>query len=144
MSKQGIKDLETKLTELAGKKERLEVKLEEIVQLLGTRDSQFHTFREELVAVKRDITVLNDCLKRAESFDDSDNSQVELGNRVKLVNHKYCYDVRIVSSLEADPSERKISSESPMGLSVLGQKLGAIVEILTPQGAIKFNIVDIA
>ena len=49
----------------------------------------------------------------------------------------------IVGSAEADPSEAKISNESPVGSAVLGQKVGQIVEVVAPAGRMKFKVVNI-
>jgi len=49
----------------------------------------------------------------------------------------------IVGSAEADPSEAKISNESPVGSAVLGQKVGQIVEVVAPAGRMKFKVINI-
>ena len=52
-------------------------------------------------------------------------------------------EYRIVGSAEANPSEQKLSNESPVGKAILGHKKGEIVEVAAPRGALKFKILDI-
>ena len=49
----------------------------------------------------------------------------------------------IVGSTEADPDEGKISNESPLGQALLGQKVGAVVDVHAPAGIIKYEIKEI-
>ena len=44
---------------------------------------------------------------------------------------------------EADPSELKLSNESPVGKAIIGKKKGETVEVAAPRGALKFKIMDI-
>ena len=39
---------------------------------------------------------------------------------------------------------KKISVDSPIGLGLLGKKVGDVVEIQTPGGTIQFEILDIS
>ena len=52
-------------------------------------------------------------------------------------------EFQIVGSNEANPSEMKISNESPMGKGFLGKKKDEKVEIDTPSGIINYVILDI-
>ena len=49
----------------------------------------------------------------------------------------------IVGSTEANPSELKISDESPLGSALIGKKAGSIVEVHAPVGVIFYEIVKI-
>ncbi len=50
----------------------------------------------------------------------------------------------LVGSAEADPTNFKISNESPLGMVFLDKKVGDIVEFKTPSGnTMKFNIKEI-
>lgn len=53
------------------------------------------------------------------------------------------FDVRVVSSIEADPSNDLISNESPMGLAILGRSVGESVMFDTPDGRKRYRIVAI-
>lgn len=49
----------------------------------------------------------------------------------------------IVGSREADPTNGRISNESPMGQALLGKKKGQKVTVKTPGGNVKFEILKI-
>ena len=50
----------------------------------------------------------------------------------------------IVGSTESDPTENKISDESPIGKALVGHKVGETVEAQAPMGIIKFKIISIS
>lgn len=50
---------------------------------------------------------------------------------------------QIVGSAEAYPYENRISNESPVGKTLLGHKVGELVEIQTPDGVSEFEITAI-
>jgi transcription elongation factor GreA len=70
---------------------------------------------------------------------------VSVGSRVRLrdVNAKKTFEYHIVGSAEADPTENKLSNESPVGKAILGRKKGETVEVSAPRGALKFKILEI-
>lgn len=50
---------------------------------------------------------------------------------------------QIVGSAEANPYENRISNESPVGKTLLGHKVGELVEIQAPDGVSEFEITAI-
>jgi len=54
-------------------------------------------------------------------------------------NKKY----EIVSSIESEPSQMKISDESPLGQALLGKKIKDEVTVKTPGKTFKLKIIDI-
>jgi transcription elongation factor GreA len=50
----------------------------------------------------------------------------------------------LVSEVEADYTQNKISITSPVGKSLLGHKLGEVVEIKIPAGILKYKILNIS
>lgn len=70
---------------------------------------------------------------------------VGIGSRVAVNDPEYGdeFEVRVVSSVEADPSRDLISNESPMGTALLGHSAGETVECETPDGKKQFKIVSI-
>ena len=59
---------------------------------------------------------------------------VELGDEVEYL---------IGGSAEADPINLKISNESPVGKALIGKTIGSIVDIVVPDGVIKYEILNI-
>ena len=69
--------------------------------------------------------------------------QIDIGSTVELQNktdndepEKYT----IVGSTEADPLDHKISNESPLGKALLGRCKGDKLEIVTPSGMIRYEV----
>jgi len=48
-----------------------------------------------------------------------------------------------VGEWEADPLQKKISHESPLGRALLGKKVGDKVEVEAPAGKLTYTILDI-
>jgi transcription elongation factor GreA len=70
---------------------------------------------------------------------------VSIGSRVLLRDVKARKEVEyyIVGSAEANPTQNKLSNESPVGKAIMGHKKGDVVEVTAPRGALKFKIVGI-
>ena len=68
---------------------------------------------------------------------DIDTSVVSVGSVVRLrdVDAKETTEYFIVGSAEANPAERKLSNESPVGKAIMGRKKGETVEVATPRGS---------
>jgi transcription elongation factor GreA len=71
--------------------------------------------------------------------------RVGMGSYVKVldIDLKEDFEVRVVSSIEADPNEDLISNESPMGTALCGRAPGETVEFNAPEGPKKYSIVGI-
>ena len=78
--------------------------------------------------------------------DGIDTKKVGLGSKVKVLDIEFDEEMEytIVGSTEADPSQNKISDESPVGKALLGQKKNKIVEVTVPAGVIQLKILSIA
>lgn len=62
---------------------------------------------------------------------------------VKDVDKKSEKEFKIVSSIESSPEESKISDESPMGMALIGKKVGEEVIVKTPTDTRRFEIISI-
>ena len=54
--------------------------------------------------------------------------------RLKDVDANQTVEYTIVGSAEANPSELKLSNESPVGKAIIGKKKGETVEVSAPRG----------
>ena len=70
---------------------------------------------------------------------------ITIGSIVRIYDEDFDEEVEysIVGSAEADPYNGKISNESPVGKSLLGSKIGDVVEVNVPDGIIKLKVLDI-
>ena len=53
-------------------------------------------------------------------------------------------EYKIVGTVEADPMDNRISNESPVGAAVLGRRVGETVDVATPMGLVKFEILEVS
>jgi len=91
------------------------------------------------------INQLKELLSNAEISTKSNSGVVDLGRRVTIQKSDGGADVEyiIVGHNEADPTERKISLDSPLGKSLSGKKKGDKVTVPTPVGSVDFVIKSI-
>jgi transcription elongation factor GreA len=70
---------------------------------------------------------------------------VEIGRSVTIreVGYDATETYFIAGSAEANPSNGRISNESPMGRSLMGKRMGDHVRVQTPGGLLEFEIVGI-
>ncbi|MFA6160198.1 MAG: transcription elongation factor GreA [Parcubacteria group bacterium] len=74
---------------------------------------------------------------------DKNSGGVQMGSKVKVKFNGSEMEFQIVGSNEANPSEMKISNESPMGKAFMGHVKGDKVEVDTPVGKMKYEILDV-
>jgi transcription elongation factor GreA len=73
------------------------------------------------------------------------NDVVRVGSEVHVKDEDSGKSVTytIVGSTEADPANKRLSNESPVGKALLGHKKGDVVSVSVPRGEIKLKITKI-
>lgn len=69
--------------------------------------------------------------------------EVQIGCTVVVRINNDEHTFTLVGSVEADPSKKMISHESPLGKALLGAKRGDLVEVKTPTVNAKYKVIDI-
>ncbi|MDU2065683.1 MAG: transcription elongation factor GreA [Sporomusaceae bacterium] len=146
---EGLKKLEDKLEHLKSVR-RLEV-AERIKQAIEFGDisenSEYEDAKNEQAFIEGEILTLEKSLRNAKLIDQSTVGidTVSIGSTVILKDLEFNDELEytIVGSAEADPSELKISNESPVGQAILGCKIGEVVEVNVPAGILKYEILTI-
>lgn len=149
MTYEGVKKLEDELEFLKSVK-RKDI-TEKIKVALGYGDlsenSEYDEAKNEQAFTEGRILQLENMLKNATVVDESDIStdKVSVGSVVKVKDYEFdeIVEYTIVGSAEADPMNYKISNESPVGIGLMGKKIGDIVEVTIPDGVNKFEVLDI-
>lgn len=142
----GLAKLEKELEQLKTVKRR-EV-AERIKQALEFGDisenSEYEDAKNEQGFIEGRILQIEKMLRNAKVIDEQEVPAdiVTIGSRVTLVETDGSGEVEymIVGSAEADPEQSKISNESPVGRSVMGQKVGSVVNVNVPMGTIQYKI----
>lgn len=146
---EGLQKLEQELEFLKAVKRR-EV-AERIKQALSFGDisenSEYDEAKNEQAHVEGRIVQLENMLKNAKVIDEDDvkTDMVGIGSKVTILDIEFNEEIEyyIVGSAEANPSEFKISNESPVGSALMGKKKGTVVDVNVPDGVVKFKIIDI-
>lgn len=119
-------------------KELTEVKRKEITERISkarefgdlSENSEYDTAREEQSFTEGRIIEIEEILKHASVISEKiKHNIVEMGSKIKVDIDGNKEEFYIVSSVEANPSEGKISNESPVGRALLGAKVGDKVTI---------------
>ncbi len=110
-------------------------------------NAEYDDAKNEQAMLEHKIAQLEERLldARVIDTDDVDTSVVSLGARVRLkdMDANETVEYFIVGSAEANPAEKRLSNESPVGRAILGRKKGEVVEVSAPRGSLKFKIMDI-
>lgn len=110
-----------------------------------TENSEYDAALEEQALVERRISELQETLKSAKVIVNTSvkSDFVVIGSTVVIEMDGEVDEFMIVGSVEADPSKKKISNESPVGSSLLGAKVGESVEVTTPIVRYKCKVLEI-
>lgn len=140
----GKKELEAELEELKGRRGAIADKIAEARDYGDlSENAEYDAAREEQGLVESRIAEIEDVLLNAEIITASRSSKITLGSKVELKTGKKTVNYHIVGPVEADPLEGKISNESPIGLALMGKKVGDTATITTPKGEIHYEIVKV-
>lgn len=149
LTKDGLADLKKEYDEL------VKVKRPEVVTRVSdarnqgdlSENAEYVAAREELSFIDGRIDELEELLKQVSLIEEgkaNGGSAVELGSEVtlKIADKQEVY--RVVGEWEADPAEKKISHESPLGKALIGKTTGESVEVEAPAGKIHYTIVSVS
>lgn len=111
-----------------------------------SENAEYHAAKERLASIDNiEMPRLQDQLARAEikAFDPNSDA-IGFGAKITVTNLKTKRKVvyQLVSPEEADALNGKISFKSPLGAALMGKKRGESIEVATPKGTNKFEIVD--
>lgn len=145
VTEEGLQKIKEELAYLKGeKKHEMAIKLEAAIAQGDLKENaDYHAAKEEQAFVEARIKDLEDTLRRAKIIADTGPSDVvRVGSVVTVVEDGYDDEETyyIVGAHEADPSNGRISNESPIGQALLGGKKGHVVSASTPSGVLRLQI----
>ena len=148
-TKQGYQDLVDELKYL--KLTRREEIKEQIAVARGFGDlsenAEYDEARNEQAKVEARIQELEALIENAEIIDETnmDVRAISLGSLVKLFDEDFEEEITysIVGSNQADPLEKKISDQSPIGRALMGKKAGDRVTVTAPAGELHFKVLEV-
>ena len=149
LTQEGMDSLEKRLNYLTKVRrpevaERLRQALEDGGEI--TENTEYEDAKNEQAFVEGEIVRLEAIVSSAQIIEDTGKKdQVVVGSHVTVIEKgtKEQEIYHLVGSAEANPSEGKISTESPLGKSLLGAKVGQKVTVKAPDGELVFTIKSI-
>ena len=112
-----------------------------------SENSEYDDAKNEQAFLEGEIQDLEAKIRNSDIIKAGSGDVVQMGSKVSVVDLEFAEDgpetFMLVGSTEADPDEGKISNESPLGQALLGQKVGAVVDVHAPAGIIKYEIKEI-
>lgn len=113
-----------------------------------SENAEYTAAKEAQGLNEKNIAELGSKLSRAQIINDKDipKDKAYVGAKVLLkdLNSGEELEYTLLSELEADFSQGKISISSPVGKGLLGHKKNDTVEIETPAGTLKYKILKIS
>lgn len=109
-----------------------------------SENSEYAEAREEQANVETRIAELEDLMKQAVTIKKGEGGDsVAVGSTVAVKKGEATMTYTIVGSYEAKPEEGRISDESPLGKAFMKKKVGDVVDVTTPAGTAKYEILKI-
>jgi transcription elongation factor GreA len=140
LTRDGFKKLQSEIELLRTEKRREVAERIKEAREFGdiSENAEYDHAKNEQAMLEARISQLEDKLRSATIVDDKnvETGVVSVGSLVRVKDQKSGKSVQyqIVGTAEADPSENKLSNESPVGRALLGHKRNDIVTVAVPRG----------
>ncbi|MEK7551616.1 MAG: transcription elongation factor GreA [Patescibacteria group bacterium] len=149
LTKEGLHELKNEFDELNSSKRPLVLERVSQARSMGdlSENAEYVAAREELSFIDGRLGELEELINQAvlieENHHNGASSTVQLGSKVFVNVKGKKEEFTVVGEWEADPKEKKISHESPLGKALLGKKVGEKVEVQAPAGKVLYTIVSV-
>jgi transcription elongation factor GreA len=149
LTREGYEKLRSEIEYLQTEKRREIAERIRIAREFGdiSENAEYDDAKNEQAMLEHRIALLEERLLEARvvAEDEVSTDVVSIGSTVRLkdVEANQTVEYHIVGSAEANPAEKKLSNESPVGRAIMGRKKGETVEVVAPRGALKFKILEI-
>ncbi|KKQ02212.1 MAG: Transcription elongation factor [Candidatus Roizmanbacteria bacterium GW2011_GWA2_36_23] len=146
LTKDGFDNLKKEYDDLIKNKRPYAVDRLQKARAMGdlSENSEYSAAKDELAFVEGRIQEIEELIKNAVVIQNhTGNKQVDIGVKVTVEVNGNKESFEIVGEFEADPLNKKLSHTSPIGSSLIGKKVGDLVEVEVPAGKIKYKIIEI-
>ncbi len=140
LTSNGLEKLKKEIEYLSGdKRKEIAARIKEAREFGDiSENAEYEYAKNDQALLERRITQLAMKLRQARIVDAAKvpTDKVDVGSMVRVKDQKSGKSTmyQIVGSAEADPSENKLSNESPVGGALLGKKRGEVVAVDVPRG----------
>jgi len=149
LTKEGYNKLIEEREDLvSNKRKEIAVRLKEAKEASGelSENTEYEYAKNEQAFIEGRIEQINEILNKHVIIEGNNhNDSIDIGSNIEVKdldsNKKRKY--MLVSSVESDPENHKISDESPMGRALLSRKVGDVIQVKTPQSMIRLKVLKI-
>ena len=139
LTPEGLENLKKEIEHLSTTKRREVAERIKEAREFGdiSENSEYDDAKNEQAMLEARIMTLEDKLRSASVIDAKELSAdvVRVGSQVQVTDDKgKTLQYTIVGSTEANPSENRLSNESPVGKALVGRKKGDSVKVVLPSG----------
>jgi transcription elongation factor GreA len=140
LTPQGLEELKAKIDFLSTQRRREVAERIKEAREFGdiSENSEYDDAKNEQAMLEKQISDLEEKLRHARVIDESEvtSDVVSVGTTVHVKDQKTDKSVKytIVGSAEANPSQNKLSNESPVGRALIGKKRNEVVSVPVPRG----------
>ena len=146
LTAEGLRKLEDELENLRSVKRQEVAERIKVAISYGdiSENSEYDDAKNEQAFIEGRIIELEQMISTATLIDETAKKKkgtVILGSTVLVKDIEFGDEETYTT--EADPSQNRISNESPVGAAILGQKVNTVVQVHTPVGELSYKIVKI-
>lgn len=145
LTQEGFNNLQKELDELQGVKRPQTIERLQKARAMGDlkENNAYHAAREELGDIDGRILEIQHILRNPTIVEKGNGDVVQLGDTVVVDVDGMQKTLSIVGEHESDPMNGKISATSPIGMSLIGSKIGMTVSITSPAGTKAYKVIEI-
>lgn len=149
LTKEGLEDRKTELEELKTVRRKEVAEKIKVAMSFGdlSENSEYDEAKDEQAKLEAKIADLEQMLKNVKVIDESalNSEMIHIGSKVEVKDMEFdeICEYKIVGSSESDPLKGLISDESPVGKTLIGHKAGETVDVETPNGIVKYQVLKI-
>lgn len=140
-TKVGYENLKTRQKELLVKREEVLIALQRAREMGDLSENGAYTAaRFELGNVDRELKKLEFHIKYGQVVSTTSFDKIGFGNIVTVEISGKEYTYTLVGTQESDPKKAMISLESPIGIALLGKRIGDKVVVVMPDRKIEYLV----
>ncbi len=148
VSREGLEKLKADLVEMNQRRMKVADAIEHARSLGDLKENaEYHSAKEEQAMLHAKISDVEDKISRAAILEeqDIDTSRAYMGASVRVLNAKTKKELTytLVSPVEADMANGKISTASPVGKAILGKAVGEEATATVPAGELRLTVLEI-
>lgn len=149
VSREGLEKLKQDLQEMNERRMTVANAIEHARSLGDLKENaEYHSAKEEQAMLHAKIKDVEDKIARAAVLEeqDIDTSKAYMGATVRVLNQKTKKEITyiLVSPVEADMANGRISTASPVGRAILGKAVGEEAVATVPAGDLVLKVLDIS